>query len=66
MNDSILITPKSRDEFELINKMLKQMNVSAKVLSASEKEDIGLLMLMNEVDLNDLVPLNQFKKKLTN
>ncbi len=60
MNDSILITPKSRDEFELINKMLKQMNVSAKVLSASEKEHLGLLMLMQQVDLKDLVPLNQF------
>ncbi len=65
MNDSILITPKSRDEFELIDKLLKQMNVSSKVLSASEKEHLGLLMLMQQVDLNDLVPLNQFKNKLS-
>lgn len=49
---SILITPKSQAEFDLLQDLLKRMRIKARVLDLTdeEKEDLGLHILMNQAD----------------
>ena len=47
---SIVITPKNSSEFEFLNKLLKKLNISSKVLTREDKEDIGMAVLMRETD----------------
>lgn len=61
---SILITPKNNKEFSLINQVLKKMNVSTKILSDEDKEDIGLGLLMSKVDKAKKVSRDVIMKKL--
>lgn len=53
---SILVTPRNYDEYLLLTEFLKSKNFSNYVLSLEEKEDVGLLQLMNEADRNNRVP----------
>lgn len=61
---SIVITPKSRSEFEFLSNLFKKLGVSTKTLSEEEKEDIGLSLLMREVDRNQKVKESTILKKL--
>ena len=49
---SILITPKSQAEFDLMQDLLKRMRIKARVLDLTneEKEDLGLNILMDQAD----------------
>lgn len=49
---SILITPKSQAEFDLMQDLLKRMRIKARVLDLTdeEKEDLGLSILMDQAD----------------
>ncbi|MES2428538.1 MAG: hypothetical protein V4560_16270 [Bacteroidota bacterium] len=62
--ESIVINPKTKDDFKLITDLLERMNISSKVITDEEKEDIGLLMMMKEVDRNDKVTREEVMKKL--
>jgi len=62
--ESIVINPKTRDEAKLITDLLEKMNISSKVITEEEKEDMGLLMMMKETDVNDLVSYEEVMKKL--
>lgn len=50
--NSILITPKSQAEFDLMQDLLKRMRIKAQVLNLTdeEKEEIGLGILMSQAD----------------
>lgn len=61
---SIVISPKDLDEAKLITALLAKMNISSKVISDEEKEDMGLLMMMKEADLNDKVSREEIMKNL--
>ena len=63
---TILIETKDVSEYNLITALLEKMKIRMKVLNLSEeeKEDLGLLMLMQEADLNDLVPESEIMAKL--
>lgn len=52
---SILVTPRNNDEFHLLEEFLNSKNISNIILHTEEKEDLGLLQLMNEADRNKLV-----------
>jgi hypothetical protein len=62
--ESIVINPKTKDEAKLISDLLEKMNISSKVITDEEKEDLGLLMMMKEVDRNDKVTREEVMKKL--
>jgi hypothetical protein len=62
--ESIVINPKTKDEAKLINDFLAKMNISSKVLSDEEKEDMGLVMMMKETDMYDLVSREEIMQKL--
>jgi len=62
--ESIVISPKSKDEAKLITDLLEKMNITAKVITDEEKEDMGLLMMMKEVDRSDKVSYEEVMKKL--
>ena len=62
--ESIVINPKTKDEAKAITDLLEKMNISSKVITDEEKEDMGLAMMMKEVDFNDLVSRDEVMKKL--
>jgi len=40
------------------------MNIASKVITEEEKEDMGLIMMMKEVDRNEKVSYEEVMKKL--
>jgi len=62
--ESIIINPKTQDEVRLIQDLLDKMNISSKIITDEEKEDMGLLAMMEEVDRSDRVPRDDVMKKL--
>ncbi len=63
---TILIETKDAADFNLIKALLEKMKIPMKVLNLSdeEKEDLGLLALMQEVDWNETVPVEDVLAKL--
>ncbi len=53
--NSYVITPKSQAEQKELNRFLASAHLAAKVLSDDEKEEIGLMLMMSDVDPNDTV-----------
>jgi hypothetical protein len=62
--ESIVISPKTRDEAKFITDLLEKMKISSKIITEEEKEDMGLLMMMKEVDRNEIVSRDEIMKKL--
>jgi hypothetical protein len=61
---SIVITPGSKSEFEFVSNLVKKLGLAAKTLSIDEKEDLGLGLLMREVDRNSKVKKSTILKNL--
>ena len=63
---TILIETKDISDFNLIKALLEKMKIRMKVLNLSdeEKEDLGLLALMQEVDWQETVPVEDVLAKL--
>lgn len=61
---SIVISPKTEEEYSLMMNILKRMRIKATILSDEEKEDIGLLEMMKEVDMSDTVDEKEAKEAL--
>jgi hypothetical protein len=62
--DSIIINPKNEKEFKFISDLLEKLGVTSKVLSAEEKEDLGLSFLMANSNRVEEVPREEIIKKL--
>ncbi len=62
--ESVLITPKNKQDLNLIKAVLEKMNIPKKILSDSEKEDLALLKLMLQEDRTDLVSEKEIFKIL--
>lgn len=62
--DSIIVNPKNEKEFKFISELLKKLGVNNKILSVSEKEDLGLSILMSEADRVEEVPREEIYRKL--
>ncbi|HEY2583001.1 MAG TPA: hypothetical protein VGI43_14395 [Mucilaginibacter sp.] len=62
--ESIVINPKSEDEVKFITDLLNRMNISSKIITEEEKEDMGLLVMMKEVDRSEKVSREEVMKKL--
>jgi hypothetical protein len=63
---TLLIETKDAAEYSLIKALLEKMKIRMKVLNLSddEKEDLGLSMLMQEVDWNETVSRETIMSKL--
>ena len=62
--ESVIITPKDDKQLSDLKKFIAASHMEAKILTDEETEDLGLLMLMSEVDRNDLVPEEEIMKIL--
>jgi hypothetical protein len=64
---TISIEPKDAAEFQLLISMLKKMKIKMKLnLTDEEKEDLGMAILMSEVDWTDSISGEEMIKKLKN
>jgi hypothetical protein len=62
--ESILVSPKTKTEFKLIISVLEKTHACFEIITDEEKEDVGLLLMMSEVDLGDTVSREEIMKKL--
>jgi len=62
--NTIVVRTKTISEFNLLKELLKKMRITSKVLTEEEKEDIGLLKLMQEADRTEKVPKDTVIAKL--
>ena len=62
--ESIVINPRTKDEAKIVTELLDKMNISSKVITDEEKEDMGLLMMMKEADRYEKVSREEVMKKL--
>ena len=62
--ESIIISPRTQDEIKIIQELLDKLNISSTIITDEEKEDMGLLAMMKEVDRNDKVSRDAIMKKL--
>jgi hypothetical protein len=62
---TITIKPKNVAEFKLLLAMLEKMKIKVNLnLTDEEKEDLGMAILMEEVDWNDTIPVDDFLSEL--
>jgi|GEM_PF-758929 hypothetical protein len=61
---SLIITPKNDSELKLLKKLLKGLGIANHALTAEEKEDFGLAILMKEADRSKKVSRETIMKKL--
>ncbi len=64
---TITIEPKDVTEFQLLTSILKKMKIRMKLnLTDDEKEDLGMTILMSEVDWADSISGAEMIAKLKN
>ncbi|MFT7231450.1 MAG: hypothetical protein ACI8TA_000659 [Cyclobacteriaceae bacterium] len=61
---SIVISPKSSQELKFISELLQKLGVKSKVISDEDTEDLGLSLLMKDVDRSDIVTEDEIIAKL--
>lgn len=61
---AMVITPKSKDEFEFVNDLLKKLGISSAIMTEEELEDIGMSKLLKVVDKTKKVSKNSIMQKL--
>lgn len=61
---TVIITVENENELAFVSELLKKNNIKSKVLSEEELEDYGLLKMMLETDLNDVVSEESIMKIL--
>lgn len=62
---SIVINPKNEQELQLINELLMKMGVDAKVLLDEDSEDLGLALMMKDLDLTETAPESEIMAKFS-
>lgn len=63
---SIVINPKNEKELRFVAELLNKLGVASKVLSDEEQEDLGLGLLMKDIDRSDLASEEDILGKLVN
>jgi len=61
---SIVINPKNEEELKFVSELLQKLGVASKVLSDEELEDLGLSLLMKDVDRSEVVLEDEILSKL--
>jgi hypothetical protein len=62
--ETIIVNAKNKAELKLISDMLKKMRIGMKVLTAEEREDLGLVKFMKEADRSKTVSRDKVMEKL--
>lgn len=62
--EAILITPQTKKELQFLKTLLQNLNVKSRIIEEEEKEDLGLALLMKDVDRNEIVSRDSIMKKL--
>lgn len=62
--DTILISPKNKNELEFISELLKRMQIKIKMLSVDDIEDLGMLKAMEEGRKTKFVSKERIMNKL--
>lgn len=62
--EAILVTPKNIEEYSIITEFLKRNRIKNNILSLDDKEDFGLLQLMNDADRSKKVDREAIMKIL--
>jgi len=61
---SIVVSPKDQQEFQFVSDLLNKLGVEAKVLSDEDMEDIGLSIMMKDVDRSEIATEEEVMAKL--
>ncbi len=61
---SIVVNPKDQQEFQFVSDLLNKLGVEAKVLSDEDMEDIGLSIMMKDVDRSEIATEEEVMAKL--
>ena len=61
---SIVINPKDPQELQFLSDLLQKLGVNSKILSDEDAEDLGLAILMKDVDRSDTVFEEEILRKL--
>lgn len=60
----MVINPKNREELRFVSDLLKKLQISSHVLTEDEVEDLGMSILMGEVDRTKKVSRDTIIRKL--
>ena len=61
---SIVISPKNEEELRFVSQLLEKLGVTSKVLSDEQQEDLGLGLLMKDVDRSETADEKEIFDKL--
>ena len=64
--ETLLVQPKNAEELALLQTMLEKMSIGNTEISLEDKEDLGLMMLMQKADRSKRVSRDTVMKKLLN
>ena len=64
--ETLLVQPKNAEELALLQNLLEKMRIGNTLISLEDKEDLGLLMLMQKADRSKRVSRETVMKKLLN
>jgi hypothetical protein len=62
--ETLLVQPKNEQELRLLQSLLLKMNIGNTVISVEDKEDLGLLLLMQKADRSKRVSRKTVMQKL--
>ena len=61
---SMVITPRNKSEMKLVSDLLKKMQIQTQIVSEEIQEDLGLALMMKEVNRNEKVSEDSVMAKL--
>lgn len=62
--DTILISSNSKEDTDLLLKLLNKLGMKSRIISEEEKEDYGLIAAMMEADRNEVAEEQEIFNKL--
>ena len=62
---ALLVTPKNSNELKFVTDLLQKLGVSSLAVNQEELEDIGMSILMRQVDKTKRVSRKEIMKKLS-
>ncbi len=64
MMRSIVVNARNNEELKFLQELLEKLGMDIKVLSDEDTEDLGLSILMKDVDRSDIVSEEEILSKL--
>ena len=64
--NQMVITPRNKSELKLVSDLLKKMQIQTQLISEEIQEDLGLVLMMKEVDRNEKVAMESVIRNINN